>query len=98
MGQSDLINQKREENQLSEDELATVKMVCNEVGPVSSAPDRTGFMDINEYIKVYSALIRIQMILLKKKEDASKSERRSYLEEAHNQAPEKFAQCCLKIL
>lgn len=53
------INQMRKGSQLSEEELAIVKMVCDEAGPVNSASDMTGFMDFEEYLKVFTALIRL---------------------------------------
>jgi hypothetical protein len=60
--------------------MVFVKKVCDETGPVNCEPGVDGFIEFSEFIKIFTAVLKVQVALNKKMEDAAAVERRKILE------------------
>ena len=90
-----IMDRKKEEMKLSAEELVYVKEVCDEIGAVDGSPDMTGYMAYDEYVKIFTAVIKVQVALIKKIEETAREERAVHLAGGAQQA---FAQSCMKML
>ena len=59
-----IMEQKKEEMKLPAEDLVFVKEVCDEIGTVDSSPDITGSMAYDEYVKIFTAVIKVQVCMI----------------------------------
>lgn len=79
--------------------MVFVKKVCDETGPVNCEPGVDGFIEFSEFIKIFTAVLKVQVALNKKMEDAAAVERRKILELPETpENQQKFGLCCVKMM
>ncbi len=61
--------------------MVFVKKICDEIGPVNTDPGMVGVMAFGEFTKIFTAIIKVQVVLCRRIEDAAAVERKNILKE-----------------
>ena len=80
---------------VSDEEEVEVKQVCNDVGDIDITPGMDGLLDFDEYLKVFTALVTLQIRFCTRLDEAHRGERRAALAAGNQQG---FAQSGTKVL
>ena len=94
-----ILDLQRKENKLSADDMVFVKKICTEIGSVNVDPGMIGVMAFEEFTKIFTAVVKVQVILCRRIEDAAAVERRNILKEPETEeTQQKYGTCCMKMM